>query len=688
MSAQSEPGARPAIVLLSGGLDSSTALAIAVEQGFTPHAISFRYGQRHTRELEAAQAIGRHFGVRDHKVIDIDLRAFGGSALTDDIAVPHDRSVNEMGHGIPVTYVPGRNLIFLSLATAYAEVAGANDIFLGINALDYSVAGNTQIWVRCAEWARLMSIEDCWRLPLGKYETISVDPETLTIVWRPITDRLRHTSSHKLCYHVVLERGRDITITEDHSLFTIDPATARISAIKGSDIKVGTPLVVPYDLSAGSDAWLEDLEVVDLEGLVAPRSGISRKSSVIRDGDVLTNRLKLTRVPVKFPITDDFLYIVGLWLAEGGKHHDTNSTTLAFSIGGTPGAADTLRRFFAQYQVDVHKSSANEFDHSISSSVFDAVFHFLGLFGTARSGTKRFPTFFWRLSQRQRRMLVAGLWDGDGSHIFNGEAVFAQKSHHVVDELYHCLALDGIFPITKLGKHAQKLLVLGNARDFRTFAELYPLRHPTKIAALQEAGMVVGRDKSVGVWKCEGVWAAVAAAKLPVGRKTIIYNTGGKYDVSVRAQRSAFVEVPALQALAQSKLAFLRVRSISETKLEHTYDLSVEGAQNFIANGFLAHNSGYPDCRPEFLESFQRTANLATKAGTEDGRTLQYHAPLIQMSKAEIVREGTRLGVPWQLTWSCYEGNAEACGTCDSCQLRLKGFAEAGLNDPLPYKQR
>ncbi len=235
MSAQSEPGARPAIVLLSGGLDSSTALAIAVEQGFTPYAISFRYGQRHTRELEAAQAIGRHFGVRDHKVIDIDLRAFGGSALTDDIAMPHDRSTDEMGHGIPVTYVPARNLIFLSLATAYAEVAGANDIFLGINIYDYS---------------------------------------------------------------------------------------------------------------------------------------------------------------------------------------------------------------------------------------------------------------------------------------------------------------------------------------------------------------------------------------------------------------------------------------------------------------------GYPDCRPEFLESFQRTANLATKAGTEDGRTLQYHAPLIQMSKAEIVREGTRLGVPWQLTWSCYEGGTEACGTCDSCQLRLKGFAEAGLNDPLPYKQR
>jgi 7-cyano-7-deazaguanine synthase len=130
------------------------------------------------------------------------------------------------------------------------------------------------------------------------------------------------------------------------------------------------------------------------------------------------------------------------------------------------------------------------------------------------------------------------------------------------------------------------------------------------------------------------------------------------------------------------------VKEITTTSLSYAYDLSVEGAENFLANGILAHNSGYPDCRPEFLDAFQRTANLATKAGTEDGRTLQYHAPLIAMGKAEIVREGTRLGVPWELTWSCYEGDEVACGTCDSCLLRLKGFADAGLSDPLPYRQR
>src|SRR5690242_462671 len=113
---------RRAIVLLSGGLDSSTALAIAVEQGYSPYALSFRYGQRHERELAAAQAVARHFGCVEYKVIDLDLRAFGGSALTDDaIDLPLDRDETTLASGIPVTYVPARNLIFLSIATAYAE---------------------------------------------------------------------------------------------------------------------------------------------------------------------------------------------------------------------------------------------------------------------------------------------------------------------------------------------------------------------------------------------------------------------------------------------------------------------------------------------------------------------------------------------------------------------------------------
>lgn len=127
-----------AVLLLSGGLDSTTMLALAVQQGFDVHAMTFRYGQRHASEIEAARRIARLYGVTDHVVVDIDLRTFGGSALTADIAVPKDRTDDAIGHGIPITYVPARNTIFLSFCLAFAEVLGASDIFIGVNALDYS----------------------------------------------------------------------------------------------------------------------------------------------------------------------------------------------------------------------------------------------------------------------------------------------------------------------------------------------------------------------------------------------------------------------------------------------------------------------------------------------------------------------------------------------------------------------
>ena len=127
-----------AVVLLSGGLDSTTTLAIAKSEGFEPYALSFSYGQRHAAELAAAKRIATALGAIQHVISQIDLRLFGGSALTADIDVPKDRALNEMGHGIPVTYVPARNTIFLSFALAWAEVLGASDIFIGVNALDYS----------------------------------------------------------------------------------------------------------------------------------------------------------------------------------------------------------------------------------------------------------------------------------------------------------------------------------------------------------------------------------------------------------------------------------------------------------------------------------------------------------------------------------------------------------------------
>jgi 7-cyano-7-deazaguanine synthase len=128
----------PAVVLLSGGLDSATTLAIARDEGFRAYALSFRYGQRHAVELDAARRVATALGAEKHIIADIDLRAFGGSALTSDLAVPHHERVEDLEEGIPVTYVPARNTVFLSFALAWAETVGADAVFIGVNALDYS----------------------------------------------------------------------------------------------------------------------------------------------------------------------------------------------------------------------------------------------------------------------------------------------------------------------------------------------------------------------------------------------------------------------------------------------------------------------------------------------------------------------------------------------------------------------
>ena len=129
---------KKAVILLSGGLDSATCLAIAKQDGYELHALSFNYGQRHKFEIEAAKSVAKSIGAKNHINLTIDLRAFGGSALTDDIEVPKERDANQIADEIPITYVPARNTIFLSFALAFAETIKSNDIFIGVNALDYS----------------------------------------------------------------------------------------------------------------------------------------------------------------------------------------------------------------------------------------------------------------------------------------------------------------------------------------------------------------------------------------------------------------------------------------------------------------------------------------------------------------------------------------------------------------------
>jgi len=193
---------KKAVVLLSGGLDSATAMAMAVDEGFVVHALSFSYGQRHSIELDCAAEQARSCA-KELKVVEIDLRAFGGSALTDEIDVPKHGSVEELPDGIPITYVPARNTIFLSYALAWAEVLGANDIFIGVNALDYS------------------GYPDCRQEFVTAYEKMAnlatvagVQGEKLTI----------HTPLIDLTKAEIIKRGLDLGVDYAKTTSCYDPA--------------------------------------------------------------------------------------------------------------------------------------------------------------------------------------------------------------------------------------------------------------------------------------------------------------------------------------------------------------------------------------------------------------------------------------------------------------------------------
>jgi len=194
---------RKAVVLLSGGLDSTTALAIARAEGYTPYAITFRYGQRHAVEIEAAQRVAQTAGVAQHIIVDFDLRLMGGSALTAEVAVPKGRPVADMGQGVPITYVPARNTIFLSFALAWAEVLGISDIFIGVNALDYS------------------GYPDCRSEYIAAYERMANLATRAGVEGHPLTI---HTPLIMLSKAQIIQRGLALGVDYSQTITCYDPA--------------------------------------------------------------------------------------------------------------------------------------------------------------------------------------------------------------------------------------------------------------------------------------------------------------------------------------------------------------------------------------------------------------------------------------------------------------------------------
>ncbi|MBI3635281.1 MAG: 7-cyano-7-deazaguanine synthase QueC [Candidatus Rokubacteria bacterium] len=193
----------PAVVLLSGGIDSATALAMARAEGFAAHALTFRYGQRHAVEIDAARRLATALGAVRHVVLDIDLTVFGGSALTADIAVPKNRTPDEIAHGIPVTYVPARNTIFLSFALAWAEVLEARDVFIGVNVLDSS------------------GYPDCRPEYIAAYERMARLATRAGVEGRPLTI---HTPLIRMTKAEIIQRRATLGVDYGMTVSCYDPA--------------------------------------------------------------------------------------------------------------------------------------------------------------------------------------------------------------------------------------------------------------------------------------------------------------------------------------------------------------------------------------------------------------------------------------------------------------------------------
>ncbi|MBU51157.1 MAG: hypothetical protein CL920_20915 [Deltaproteobacteria bacterium] len=675
---------RKAVVLLSGGLDSTTCLAMAKDQGFEVYALSFQYGQRHSHELDCAKRIAQEMGVKKHHIAQIHLDAFGGSALTDSsIEVPKERPLEDMEKEIPVTYVPARNTIFLSFALAWAEVLEASDIFIGVNALDYSVGGDSFVFIKDEhdELHHVPIREFVEDFPRGRYKTLSINRKTWQPEWKKVKAKLRHRVGEKRCYRVHLERGDSIEITEDHSLFTIDERY-QLTPIKGEDIDPGIPLIVPMTLEEAHPE--KDLEYLDLRGLVGfVNAPLTKTMAREEDGFVYHRSLAL---PLQFPITDDFLYATGLWLAEG---HITKSGQPHFS-NTLPEARERVRRAFAPYDGTI-KVKENGVDYLVQGGkLLGSLLLFIGFTGKAIDGDKQLPRWFWQLSRQQKETFLAGFWDGDGSRVHNGTATCAQKSSDLLHELVYAFRSLGAYPTYKpMKRQSGHVMRMCSASDFKILAEL-PLNDIAKKETAEKAAQVKSRDKAKGLWKSEALWKLIQEAEKPAGLATELYNRLGKYDNSVRGQRWHKLRDIELGYLMDTPLGFQMVTAIEEIQEEYMYDLSVQGNENFYANGILAHNSGYPDCRPEYIEAYEKMANLATKNATQDGLTLRIHTPLIQMTKGEIVKTGLALGVDYSITSTCYDPDEDgrACGECDACLLRIKGFRENEQDDPAPYQKK
>lgn len=733
---------KKAVVILSGGLDSSTSLSIAKAAGYDVYALTFMYGQRHIKEVECAKKIASVVGVKEHRFISLPTPK--GSALTQfDIEVPKGRTIEELSIETPPTYVPARNTLFIAYALQFAEEVGAEAVYTGITATDASVEEGSLVLTRDRGEVKIENVV------AGDWIQ-SYDFKECKSKWNQVTRSEAHLVKKDNVFKVKIETGQEIVISGDHSLFKV-LEDGTIAPAEGANLQKDDFIVCPSRILQHPNET-DVINIVDFlpddcklfvhipsftQALVPALPSTPREKVQYQQGffsydifkakiypyiDVKSLPVFITtskqregslRIPLMFKLTPEFCFMLGLWVADGSYGSATNM----FTGGGTIDfscseeySRKKVQVVAEEFQTSIRHSKENAVDFIVESVVLKRLMWGMGFKGNCR--TKVVPPFIYTLKLPLIAAFIDGYWNGDGS-IVNGGIEASSVNKNLIQQLRSLLLKFGITSHGSkcLARHfyTGKLQNYYHYTLFITGARNHHLWH-TFISPLDEEGFDLSLTKKIK-GKMYGIPAYpllqeeltlikndntdIKVCKDRIRNNAIYYNKfrSGRFERHLLAELLPHVTTD-IQSKWQSLLAedimFVRVIQVEkqlEVKDLIMYDLKVPGTENFIVNGILAHNSPYPDTRPEYVEAWQYLINLATDRTTHGG-SIKLENPLLHLYKSETVEIGMELNTPYEFTWSCYSGGEEPCLECDTCKLRSKGFIEAGFKDPAVSEER
>lgn len=589
------------VVLLSGGIDSAVTAWMMRGECIHLHALSFRYGQRHAdKELACAKELARQLGVVNHKILDVPIKDIGGSALTDD---RRDIPVESLKDVIPDTWVPQRNTIFLAFAFGWAEVVGADSVWIGANAVDYCMPGYTDVIAR----EGVVKLRD---LEVGR-EVLSFDLASREMCFKPIV-RYEQTPRQDKLLRFTLEGGSQFECTLKHHVVRVwthsigSYGIAKLPEIvEAEQLAVGDYTLLPFGSVLPDDNIEESVDLLDfMKDLQAPFECA---------GDHVW--FKSTNMVKRYVSREAFMKLCGWYISEGGVDSKGKGFGVTFyQSEKNKENCDDILATLAQwgFKPSISRSGPEDRDRDLAIHVSGPTTHVLKLFGVHSKQKTLGNLLCGGFGRHSLSVLLGTLISGDGS----------------------AAGGSGIEYYTASAQLAQEVGALATLLGYRT---------------------VVG-DNQPGL-RCVHMYKSELH---PSQRKV---------------GQSALVKVKQVETIACPDELF-------ELTVEDTHTL-VAGTRGFA----IVSQSGYPDCRPVFLQQVEKAFNLASKQYIEERGKITLKTPVLRWSKAAEVVWGLQHGVPFASTWSCYRGGEKACGVCDSCRIRLQAFEAAGVIDPIQYER-